>query len=43
MTIKIITALPISNFIPTKMLIISFEEFNNNFGIDNKAMSKIKI
>ena len=25
------------------MLILSFEEFNNEFGIDNKAMSNIKI
>ena len=25
------------------MLILSFEEFNNEFGIDNKPMSKIRI
>ena len=25
------------------MLILSFEEFNNKFGIDIKAMSKIRI
>ena len=26
-----------------KMLILTFEEFNNNFGIDNKAMSNIRL
>ena len=29
--------------IPIIILILSFEEFNNKFGIDNKAMSNIKI
>ena len=43
MKIYIITAQPVSIFYHIKMLILSFEEFNNKFGIDNKAMSNIRI
>ena len=31
------------HFLSFKMLILSFEEFNNKFGIDNKAMKNIRI
>ena len=43
MKIDIITAQPVSIFYALKMLILSFEKFNNKFGIDNKAMSNIRI
>ena len=31
------------NFYHIKLIILTFEEFNNEFGIDNRAMSNIKI
>ena len=42
---EIITALLVSFkiFIPIKTLILTFEEFNNKFHIDNNAMSDIRI
>ena len=43
MKIIIIIALTLSIFYQLKMLILSFGEFNNKFGIDNKAMSNIRI
>ena len=43
MKIKIIIALPVSIFYHTKLFILTFEEFNNKFGIDNKAKSNIRI
>ena len=42
MKINIITAQPVSIFYYIKMLILSYQ-FNNKFGIDNKAMSNIRI
>ena len=43
MKINIIIALPLSIFYHIKILILSFGEFKNKFGIDNKAMSNIRI
>ena len=43
MKINIQNAQPFSVFYHKEMLILSFEEFNNNFDIDHKAMSNIKI
>ena len=43
MRIHIITSQPVSNFYHIKMPIKSIEEFNNKFGIDNKAKSNIRI
>ena len=43
MKIHIITSQPVPNFYHIKMLITSIEEFNNKFGIDNKAMSNTRI
>ena len=43
MKIIIIIALPLSIFYQIKMLILSLGELNNQFGIDNKAMSNIRI
>ena len=43
MKIKNIHALPLSIFYYIKKLILSFGEFKNKFGIDNKGMSNIRI
>ena len=43
MKINILIELPLSIFYHIKLLILSFEEFNNKFGIDSKAMSNIRV
>ena len=43
MQINIVITLHLLIFYHIKTLILSFREFNEKFGIDNKAVSKIRI